>query len=298
MSALEIKNGLNIKNILLAYDGSPYSEGALREAIRVAKACKVRKFYVLTVVQTNPELDTIAPSVLEKADTNAKEVLEGVKKTAEKEGINCETLARHGDEPYKVIVNEAEKNGVDTIIMGRKGRTGLKRLVMGSVTARVIGHTRANVLVVPKSASFEFRSLLIATDNSPYSERAALEAVNLAKCSGAKLTVISVAGEPMGALEVAHSRSMRDKMAEEERDYAEAFVKKIQDLAAKEGASAEGVVITGKPYESIVETAKDKNIDLIVIGSHGRSGLEKLLMGSVAEKVIIFSPCAVLVVKK
>lgn len=298
MSALEIKPGINIKNILLAYDGSNYSEGALRESIKVARTCKVNKFYALMVIQTNPELDTIAPSVLEKADSNARAALDEVKKAAEKEGVKCELLARHGDEPYKVIISEAEKNGVDTIIMGRKGRTGLKRLVMGSTTAKVIGHTRANVLVVPKTASLEFRSILIATDNSPYSERAALEAINLAKCTGARLTAISVAGEAMGSLEATHSRTMRDKLAEEEREYAESFVKKVKDIAAKEGAKAEGIVITGKPYEGIVESARERDVDLILMGSHGRSGLEKLLMGSVTEKVIIFSPCAVLVVRK
>jgi nucleotide-binding universal stress UspA family protein len=56
-------------------------------------------------------------------------------------------------------------------------------------------------------------------------------------------------------------------------------------------------VLSGKPADAIIETAKDKNADLIVVGSHGRTGLEKLLMGSVAERVIVLASCAVLVVK-
>ena len=83
------------------------------------------------------------------------------------------------------------------IILGRRGRTGLKRLMMGSVTARVIGHAACNVLVVPRAAKVEFKNILVATDGSKYSAAAASEAIGLAKRNGSKLTVISVV--PLGA---------------------------------------------------------------------------------------------------
>jgi nucleotide-binding universal stress UspA family protein len=71
----------------------------------------------------------------------------------------------------------------------------------------------------------------------------------------------------------------------------------VKDAAQKEGVTVQAFVMTGKPADAIIETAKDKSADLIIIGSHGRTGLEKLLMGSVAERVIVLSPCAVLIVK-
>jgi nucleotide-binding universal stress UspA family protein len=74
-------------------------------------------------------------------------------------------------------------------------------------------------------------------------------------------------------------------------------VKRVEEVAAREGLRAEGLTLTGRPYESIVETSKQKSADLIVVGSHGRTGIERLLMGSVTERVIVRSETAVLVVK-
>ena len=73
---------------------------------------------------------------------------------------------------------------------------------------------------------------------------------------------------------------------------------KLEAAAAAEGLALETMVPRGKPYEAIVQAARLKQANLIVLGSHGRTGLRKLLMGSVAERVIGQAPCAVLVVKK
>ncbi len=138
------------EKLLLPTDGSEFSEGAIREAISLAKSCS-SKLIVVSGIETNPEYETLAPQLVEKAEKEARQHLESVKAQAEKEGVQCETIARQGDEPYKYIVEEAEKNKVSMIIMGRRGRTGLKRLMMGSETARVIGHSPCNVVVVPRA---------------------------------------------------------------------------------------------------------------------------------------------------
>jgi hypothetical protein len=74
-------------------------------------------------------------------------------------------------------------------------------------------------------------------------------------------------------------------------------VNKVVEAAEKEGIKTVPVVTTGKPYEAIIETAKQKIADFIIVGSHGRTGLARLLMGSVTERVIGLSESAVLVVK-
>jgi nucleotide-binding universal stress UspA family protein len=101
------------------------------------------------VVEVNPEYEALAPQIVEKAETETKEHLDSVKKRAEKEAISCETIVHQGEEPYRFIVDEAKKIKADMIVMGSHGRTGIKRLMMGSVTARVIGHAPCKVLVVP-----------------------------------------------------------------------------------------------------------------------------------------------------
>lgn len=147
MSETQVCPLTGLKKILLATDGSLFSEAALREAINISKVCTA-KLYVLSVIEVNPEYETLAPQLVEKAEEETRQLLESVKECAAKEGVECETIVHEGEEPYQFIVEEAETQQVDMIVMGRHGRKGLKRLLMGSVTAKVIGHAPCSVLVV------------------------------------------------------------------------------------------------------------------------------------------------------
>ncbi len=293
----EICPTIRDEKILLATDGSEYSEGAIREAIRLAKKCSGR-LSAISVVESNPEFETLAPQIVENREKAARQNLDAVQTRARQEGVECDTIIHEGEESYKYIVDEALKNKSTMIVMGRRGRTGLKRLVMGSVTARVIGHAHCNVLVVPKTAQLEFRSIVVATDGSKYSEASASDAIGLAKRNGSSLTVISVVpSELMTAMDLDFTLNQKELLVEKEMHEAEKHAKAVKEAAQKEGVTAKAFVLSGKPADAIIETAKEANADLIVVGSHGRTGLEKLLMGSVAERVIVLATCAVLVVK-
>ena len=286
-----------IAKLLLSTDGSEFSEGAVRETINLAKAC-ASKVLALTVVESNPEYEALAPQLIEKAEKNARQHLESIKSRASKEGVDCELIIRQGEDPYKYIAEEAEKNKADMIIMGRRGRTGLKRLMMGSETARVIGHASCNVLVVPRAARLELRNILTATDGSKFSDAAASEAICIAKRTGSRLIAVSaVPSESISPMDITHAQMQKDLISQKEFETAENDVKAVKKIAEEEGVKVEGLILSGMPYEAIVETAKEKRADIIVIGSHGRTGLARLLMGSVAERVIGHADCAVLVVK-
>ncbi len=286
-----------IERLLVSTDGSEYSEGAVREAIKLAKTCK-SELAAISVVETNPEFDAMAPQLVEKAGKDARGHVEAVQARAKKEGVASEAVVRQGEDSYKYIVEEARKRKSTMIVMGRRGRTGLSRLMMGSVTARVIGHAPCNVLVVPKSARIEFKNILIATDGSRYSAAAAAEAIGIAKRCGSKLTALGVVpSESIQPMDIVHSQMHRDLIAEKELKDAEKNVQALKEAAQKEGVTAAGLILGGKPAEAVIQTSKEKNADLIVVGSHGKTGLERLLMGSVTERVIVLSSCAVLVVK-
>lgn len=267
-----------LEKLLLATDGSDYSKGAEQEALHLAKRCSSKLIAVSTVI-TNLEFEVTMPQVVDKEDKKAWEHLEAFKALASKEGVACDITAFHGEEPYQDIVRHAQESRVDLIVMGRHGRTGLVRLMMGSVAAKVIGHAPCNVLVVPPNARVEFRNILVATDGSQYSEAAIREAIGIAKKCGGSLVAVSVAA------------------AETELAAAKTNVQNVLDAANKEGVSGEAVTRTGKPYEAIVETARQKHADLIIVGSLGRTGLKRLLMGSVTERVIGHTEAGVLVVK-
>ncbi len=286
-----------IEKLLLPTDCSEFSEGAIREAVNLAKTCS-SKLFVVSVIETNPEYESIAPQLIEKAEKETRQHLESVKNRAAKEGVDCEIIARQGEDPYKYIVDEAAKHQVSMIIMGRRGRKGLKRLMMGSVTAKVIGHSPCNVLVVPRAARLEFRKILVATDGSKYSNAAASEAVAIAKRCGASLIAASVVPyESISPLGIVHSEMQWELVTEESRKAAENNIKNVKEIAEKEDVKIEELILEGRPYEAIINAAKEKRVDLIVVGSHGRTGLDRLLMGSVTERIIGHADCAVLVVK-
>ncbi|MBI4697798.1 MAG: universal stress protein [Nitrospirae bacterium] len=136
------------EKLLVATDGSEFSKAAVNEAMNIAKACSSRLF-VLSVIEVNPEYESLAPELIERVEKQIRKHLESVQSKASKEGIACETIVHQGEEPYWYIIDEAKKKKVKTIIMGSHGRTGLKRLMMGSTASRGIGRAPCRVLVVP-----------------------------------------------------------------------------------------------------------------------------------------------------
>ena len=139
------------EKLLVATDGSGFSKAAVQEAIKIAGACS-STLYVVLVIEINAEVQIWDAKSADKLEKDMRKYLDGIKTRAAGEGIKCETILHLGDEPYKDIVAEAKKRKVSTIIMGSHGRTGLTRLMMGSVVSRVIGHAPCKVLVVPVRA--------------------------------------------------------------------------------------------------------------------------------------------------
>lgn len=267
-----------LEKILLATDRSAFSEGAVREAISFAKMCSSR-LTVMTVLESNPEYETIGSKFFEAEEKEAQEHLEAVKARALKEGVNCDTALLENDEPDRAIVDLAAQKKADMIVIGRRGRKGLAKLLIGEVASKVIAHAPCKVLVVPRAAVIGYKNILVATDGSTHANAALTEAIAIAKRCGSHLIALS---------------AMRD---ESEREEAGNNSGKAVEMARKEGVSAEGVTPMGRSYDVIVETAGGRGVDLIVMGTYGKTGVKKLLMGSSTEKVIRTAGCAVLVVK-
>jgi len=202
-----------------------------------------------------------------------------VRARAEAVGVSCEILLGHGEEPYLEIVDQAETSSMDVIVMGRHEKSDLARLMLGSTTAKVIGHTHSDVLVVPETATLSGKGIILPVDGSRYSDAAAVTALNLSKHCDVPVTVMSVAA------------------TDDARDEARALVRKVQALMAASGVKVDVDVRVGRPDESIAACARERDADLIVMGSHGRTALERLLIGSVSERVIGSVECAVMVVK-
>jgi len=230
-------------------------------------------------MESNPEYETIGANVFEKEEKAALEYLETVKARALQEGVTCYTILREGETPHQLITDEAVEKKVDMIVIGRRGRSGLMKALMGSVAAKVIGHAHCKVLVVPRAARIECRNILVATDGSAHSIAAAAEAIGIAKRCGSTIIAVST------------------MYVQEGFEEAKANVGAVVAMAQKEGISVEALTPTGRSHDVIVETAGGRGVDLIVMGTYGKTGLKKILMGSSTEKVIGHANCAVLVVR-
>jgi hypothetical protein len=136
------------ERILVAMDGSIYSDKALDQAITMAKVCGSTLFAV-TVMEVYPATLRNVPGVEERLLKEAGRILEKAKNKAAEENLSCKPIIHIGSSAHKYIVQEAKERGIDLIVMGTHGRTGLKKLFMGSVAERVIGLAPCAVLVTP-----------------------------------------------------------------------------------------------------------------------------------------------------
>jgi len=134
------------KNIVLAYDGSKFSNKALKEAISIAKASG-GSLLILSVVNITDEFESEAPGLTDKITERLLRLAQKALGKAVAAKVKAKVEVHVGD-AYEMIVDVAKKKKADVIVMGSHGRTGLTRLLMGSVTSRVIGHAPCAVLVV------------------------------------------------------------------------------------------------------------------------------------------------------
>jgi nucleotide-binding universal stress UspA family protein len=269
------------EKILVATDNSPFSADAVKVGIAMCAKAGAH-LYPFAMVLTNPEYETLAPLLVQKATEDAKAHLDAIIVEAKRQGVSSTPLMRSGDSPHREIAAAAAELNADLIVMGQQGRRGLARMMVGHATVRVIGSASCSVLSVPVGASMWQNRILLCTDGSRFSDAAAVSAAKIAHCCVAPITVVS-------ALVPSHS----ERRQQEGR---EAVARTTAQLR-QEGIDAEGVVLAGEADEVIVKLAEEKGADLIVVGTHGRTGFGKVLVGSVSERVIGKAKCAVLVAR-
>ena len=135
------------KKIMVGYDGTKFSECALKEAMALAKG-SAAKLLLVSAPEIDVEFQAMAPEANELMEKKARTDLDLAAAKVKKAGLTCETKIVVTTSTQEALVETAKKSKVDLIVLGTHGRTGLVRLLMGSTTARVIGHAHCNVLVV------------------------------------------------------------------------------------------------------------------------------------------------------
>jgi len=280
------------RKILVAVDGSDSGRNAFRQACSIVRHDKSWITAVVVIPPYQDQFQTL--SVKEKASKALKDegqkILDDIKAAAQEENVYVKFRLEEGS-PVDAILDIAEENFFDLIVTGRRGRSPLERSLIGSVTARIIGHSQCDVLVVPKGTSVVWKSLLVPTDGSPYSVSSAQRAIGLAKAYGASIKAISI-------VDVTEEfQAQAPDAVESLVSQAWQHVDNVDNKARELGVPVERFVREGESYKVITDMARKQGTDMIVMGSHGRTGVKRMFMGSVTEKVIGHAACPVLVVK-
>jgi nucleotide-binding universal stress UspA family protein len=277
------------KKILVAVDGSESSRNALTQAFRFAVDEKCWITVTSVVPPYEGEIEILGIKDIRAALRKpCDEALGEAQRLAETDRVLIKTVCEEGD-VHERIVDLADAENCDLIVMGRSGRR--RSPFIGSVTARVIGHTQREVLVVPDGTAVGWKTIVLATDGSRYSAAATERAIAFAKSYGGELRVISAVDVP-SEFHAEAPQAVEDLVRK-----AQGFTADVKKSAAAAGVPAEAFVAEAEADRAINSLAREQKADIIVLGSHGRTGLRRLLMGSVAEKVIGHATCPVLVVK-
>mgnify|MGYP000250465852 CR=1 FL=1 len=276
-------------SILIPTDGSEHAELAARHGLGLAERfdATVHVVGVVDVAAAAGPFNAggVDSAFVDRLREEAESAVTGVEELSDAD-VTLQSGVVRG-EPGDAIVEYIEDEGIDVVAMGTRGRRGLRRFVTGSVTEHVV--RRAHVPVVTVRATdlapvVDYEQVLVTTDGSEHAEAAVDHAVAVADAYDATLHVLSVvdissvaagptAGPPMDLLDQFREQGVEatDRIAERARDAGVEVVTEVRE---------------GFPGPGLLDYADEAEIDLIAMGTHGRTGVDRLLLGSTTERTI------------
>lgn len=296
------------KKILIPLDGSELAERALEPALALAGQQNGSEVILLSVpvsrdilVPTGTGFDLLLPDQsLEQFRESVGTYLDGIAGMWKQPGTCIRKMVVDGD-IASVIVDTAEALEVDLIAMTTHGYSGFSRWLLGSVTERVLRSAPCPVLAIRQKRPLT--NILITLDGSGLAETALEPGVEFARLLGGMVTLLQVDQDAnLGALElsmmeVAEAGLSRHVQREKGDDYLISYLNRTAEKYRAEGLTVETVVVEGSPARTILDFADAQNVDLIVMTTHGRSGLKRWVYGSVTEKVLRSTEAAVLIIR-
>jgi len=297
-----------INRILFATDFSPCSEEALHYALHWAKVCEAQ-VDCISVLPIHHHLDMDGAILQIYLDEQRKIIHPKLQSLATyiQETFGPCVIHELSGIPHAVICHTAKEVGADLIVMGTHGWSGIDRVLLGSTTERVVAHAPCPVLTI-KTTSPQGKALSYATDKdiqdlriqpppetcSPHhvvvavdfsdcSQDAVEYAFQIAREFDVNVTLVHVEDLPSYSLDFNLTYLETQK---EKRLQADKQMKELAGMFEEKGISATCVQKVPPVQEAILETIQETNANLLVMGTHGRTGLSRLLMGSVASGLL------------
>lgn len=286
--------------ILVPTDGSARAEAAVQHALNLATTFGSRVHFLSVVDDrsystTFADVDPVARGQRERSERHATEAVRALATQATERGVTYRTAVEHGV-PHQTILSYVDEHDVDLIAMGTHGRTGLDHLLLGSVTERVVRTSDVPVLTArlePDDASYD--RILIPTDGSEAAATAIEHGITVAERYDATVYALSVVD--LDVLPGGYGdRSVLPDARRSLEQRAERAVETVAERCERHGLEVVTTMLQGTPHRVIHDYVDETEIDLVAMSTHGRTGLERYLLGSTTERVVRTSDAPVLTV--
>ena len=287
--------------ILLAVDASPASQTAI-DAVAVRPWPARTQVEVLTVIETR-EPWALSP-IVEGLQVISEKLVAQAAAALRSRGLQAAGVVAQGD-PKAVILDHAARLGADFIVVGARGMSAVERFLLGSVSRALLRHAHCSMEIVrPLQAAGGGLKILLAVDGSPGSQHAAESVAARPWPEGTEIRVLSAvelglsalqASFEIPALDAGHLEIQRAAAMERTESAVDAARKILEDTGLRTSPSIS--VLVASPKEIILQEAAAWPADLIVLGSHGSSGLTRFLLGSTSEAVATHASCSVDVIR-
>lgn len=284
--------------ILFPTDGSDEAASVFEHVLEIADAHD-STIHILNVADTTQvSVARIQGEVIDVLEQEGEEIIQEAAERAEERGITTDAEVIQG-KPFRTIIEYADSHGVDIVVLPTHGRSGLERFLLGSTTERVIRRTEVPVLSIRPDADsaieYPFKNVLVPTDGSDCANQALALGVDVAKAEGATLHLLSVIAIASLGVDV-RSEIHTDTLEERASD----LIDEARAFAENSGVdSVSGSIEFGPSVNKVISSyVEEHNVDLIVAGTHGRSGFDRYIMGSVTEDLIRTAPVPVLTVRE
>lgn len=294
-----MSNPMGPRTIVIATDFSDNAAAAVAHAGEIARQHGARIVLVHAVASLTPaapEFIPVPPAFYDELRQRAQAELEKEVASLRREGLLVDSVLVA--EPAAAgVLKAATERSADLIVVGSRGTTRWQRLLLGSTAARLVREAPCPVVMVPSSGVVRqgpMRVALVATDFSEDASCAAEAALRMLGASGPgrRLVLLHVYRYPP-AIAVSEGPALIDVLATTHNS-AEAELATFAAKLAASGVAIETCAEPGEPVEAILEKAAAIGADLIALGTHGRSRLKRLFLGSTAERVLPSAPCPVL----
>jgi len=285
---------MEIKKMLIPVDFSEFSNRAVSYAINLSERfnAEITLLHVVTLFHE----DVKEESLLENYEKRIHRKLKDHKSAVNKKGVAVESVLLRGFSAADKILEFIQENDFDLVVMGSHGRTGIKHLLHGSVSERVVRLSSIPVLTIHHSTKkFDPRTILVPIDFSKFSKTVAKEGIFLAQLFNAKIIFLHVIEQ---IVHPAFYAASIESIFQIDPGLKARALEKLKAFVNGIDLPCEYLVIEGKAYKEIVDRANEKKADLIVMATRGLTGLDYFLMGSNTERVVRMAECSVLTVAR